>query len=296
MELIGIISHQGTKEQGHYVTITKRGNDWISHNDAIVTQTTLTQLHQTQTYIMIYRKMDHHGVTGTNGPKDSIMVGQQFIAKKFKLSHKTEHSPEESPLHSDKLKKFPAMNLPRQQGSNGWIIPRPNHIYEEGPPKENLEIPENPLTDSLTPRAPETRGEGRKRGSAELDGSPSYDKADHRQTPLDEKGVSQSVNKHTKLSQTISTFLHLSQGRIEELTSLLSELSGTPLTTEMTCLWLGLDSNSSEFPHDSHAKKLIDGLSEDPDDYVAGFIPIIERHNARLKTCLSHSRSNTIYN
>jgi len=28
---------------------------------------------------------------------------------------------------------------------------------------------------------------------------------------------------------------------------------------------------------------LIDGLSEDPEDHPAGFIPIIERHNARLK-------------
>jgi len=71
MDLIGIISHEGTKEQGHYVTITKRGNDWTSYNDAIVTQATLTQLHQTQAYIMIYRKMDHNGVNGTNGPKDS---------------------------------------------------------------------------------------------------------------------------------------------------------------------------------------------------------------------------------
>jgi len=26
MELIGIITHQGTKEQGHYVAITKKGN------------------------------------------------------------------------------------------------------------------------------------------------------------------------------------------------------------------------------------------------------------------------------
>ena len=56
MELIGIISHQGTKEHGHYVAITKKGNEWISHNDAKVTQATLTQLHQTQAYIMIYRK------------------------------------------------------------------------------------------------------------------------------------------------------------------------------------------------------------------------------------------------
>jgi len=75
MELIGIISHQGTKDQGHYVAITKRGNEWISHNDAKVAQTTLTQLHQTQAYIMIYRKMDHNKATGINGPRDSTMAG-----------------------------------------------------------------------------------------------------------------------------------------------------------------------------------------------------------------------------
>ena len=121
-------------------------------------------------------------------------------------------------------------------------------------------------------------------GAAELDGAnvPSSEKAGHRQTPPDEKGLGQSENENTNLPQTISTFLHLSQGQIEELTSLLSELSGTPLTTEMTCIWLGLDSQSKEIPHDSHTK-LIDGLSEDPEDHPAGFIPIIERHNARLK-------------
>ena len=50
----------------------------------------------------------------------------------------------------------------------------------------------------------------------------------------------------------------------------------------MTCIWLGLDSHNKEIPHDSHIK-LIDGLSEDPEDHLAGFIPMIERHNARLK-------------
>jgi len=50
MKLIGIISHQGTKDQGHDVVITKRGNEWTTYNnDAITTQATLTQLHQTQT-------------------------------------------------------------------------------------------------------------------------------------------------------------------------------------------------------------------------------------------------------
>jgi len=54
-----------------------------------------------------------------------------LTAKKFKLSHKTEHSPEESPLHPDPLIKFPEKNLPRQKGSNGGVIPQPNRIYEE---------------------------------------------------------------------------------------------------------------------------------------------------------------------
>ena len=104
-----------TKDQGHYVAITKRGNEWISHIDAKVAQTTLSQLHQTQAYIMIYRKMDHVETTGINGPRDSTMAGQQLTAKKFKLSHKTEHSPEESLLHPDPLTKIPEKKLPRQK-------------------------------------------------------------------------------------------------------------------------------------------------------------------------------------
>jgi len=70
---------------------------------------------------------------------------------------------------------------------------------------------------------------------------------------------------------------------MEELTSLLSELSGTPLTMEMTCIWMGLEPQRKEIPHDLQTTKLIDGLSEDPEDHPVCFIPIIERHNARLK-------------
>jgi len=46
MELIGMISHQGTEKHGHYVAITKKGKEWILHNDAITTQITLAHLHQ----------------------------------------------------------------------------------------------------------------------------------------------------------------------------------------------------------------------------------------------------------
>jgi len=170
IELIGIISHQGTKDQGHYVAIKKRGNGWTSHNDAIVAQTTLTQLHQTQAYIMIYRKIDHNKATGINAPRDSTMAGQQLTAKKSKISHKTEHSPEESPLHPDPLIKFPEKNTPRQEGPDGGVIPQPYPI-QEGPPKENLEILETPPALRLTPQASETREEGEVEGAAELDGA-----------------------------------------------------------------------------------------------------------------------------
>jgi len=60
-------------------------------------------------------------------------------------------------------------------------------------------------------------------------------------------------------------------------------MSGTPLTTEMTCKWLDLEPQIKEIPHDSRTKKLIDGLSEDPEDHPDRFISIIERHNACLK-------------
>jgi len=44
MKLIGVITHQGTKDHGHYIAITNRGDEWTSYNDAITTQTTLTHL------------------------------------------------------------------------------------------------------------------------------------------------------------------------------------------------------------------------------------------------------------
>jgi len=52
---------------------------------------------------------------------------------------------------------------------------------------------------------------------------------------------------------------------------------------EMTCKWLDLEPQTEEIPHDSRTKKLIDCLSEDPEDHPDGFISTIERHNAGLK-------------
>ena len=107
--------------------------------------------------------------------------------------------------------------------------------------------------------------------------TPLTEKADRTEEPLPAgKGTGQPDNEHSNLPQSISTFLHLSRGRIEELTSLLSELSGTLLTIEITIHWLGLEPQGTESPHDSLTKKLTDGLSEDPEDHPAEFIPIIK--------------------
>jgi len=55
-----------------------------------------------------------------------------------------------------------------------------------------------------------------------------------RSFPQEEKS-DQFLGEPINMLQSISVFFHLSQGQIEELTNLLSELSGTPITTEMTC-------------------------------------------------------------
>jgi len=193
-----------------------------------------------------------------------------------------EHRLEESSLLLGPRVTYPEQNIPCQQGSNGGDTPQPSPIYEEGLLTENLTILDTLLTNRPNPQAPETRGEGEVGGAEDPDGGPPLEKVVHRQTPPAEVGLGQSENENPNFPQTMLTFLQLSQGRMEELTSLLSELLGTPLTTEMTCTWLGLDSQSKAIPHDSHIK-LIEGLSEDPEDHPVSFVPIIERHNARFE-------------
>jgi len=85
------------------------------------------------------------------------------------------------------------------------------------------------------------------------------------------------------LLKLIPIYLQLSQGRIEDLTGLLSELSGTLITTEMTSKWLDLDPQTAEIPYDSRTKDLIHCLTEDPEDNPAVFMPIIELDIARLE-------------
>jgi len=70
MELVGIISHQGTKDNGHYTAMTKTEDKWTLYNDAITTQTTTEHIHQTQAYILMYRKTKQRTGLGKLAPID----------------------------------------------------------------------------------------------------------------------------------------------------------------------------------------------------------------------------------
>jgi hypothetical protein len=230
---------------------------------------------------LIYRNTKHSAGTEKEAP---IVMASQLPTEKLKILYKTHHSTKESLLHPDPPKLPLQENLPCK--GRPVVGANPNPTHTEGPTIENWKAPDTLLSNRYAPQALETRGEGEAGGSTEPDGvsAPPTEKADHKEVPLPEdKGTGQPDNEHSNLPQSILAFLHLSRGRIEELTSLLSELSGTPLTMEMTINWLGLEPQCTEISHDSQTKKLIDGLSEDPEDHPAGFIPIIERHNARLK-------------
>ena len=177
----------------------------------------------------------------------------------------------------------PGKNLPRSGRGDGGANP----VHGEGSPIANhrgMEILSN--THNYIALALETEvgvdGGGTTKGGGES--TPLTKMEDVRERPfLQEEKSEQLLEEPINLLQPISVFCHLSQGRIEELTSLLSELSGTLIMMEMTCKWMDLDPDLKEIQFDSRIKNLIDGLTEDPEDNPDGFIPIIELHNARLK-------------
>ena len=85
------------------------------------------------------------------------------------------------------------------------------------------------------------------------------------------------------LLHLIPIYLQLSQGRIDDLTGLLSELSGTLVSIDMISKWLDLEPLAPNTPHEVRTEDLIECLTEDPEDKSTLFIPTIELHIARLK-------------
>jgi len=286
MKLIGIISHQGTKDNGHYTAITKKEDTWTLYNDAITTQTTTEHIHQTQAYILMYRKTELITGMGKSALKDipkklENQPRAKGIPNPILESQQRRDTP--APQPESPIKTPPGQSLPQQGRRHGGANP----VYGEGSPTENqrgLDTPSNTHDHiPLTLEAEEKEdGAGTIKGGRE--NTPSNRMGDERERPsLQEEKSDQLLEEPINLFQSISVFFHLSQGRIEELTSLLSEIASTPITMEMTCKLLDLDPQMKEIPSNSRTKNLIDGLTEDPEDNPDGFIPIMKLHNARLK-------------
>jgi len=136
MKPIGIISHQGTKDNGHYTAMTKRVDKWTLYNDAITTQTTTKHIHQTQAYILMYRKTEQSTGKGKSIPihipkkLDSQPRAKWNLNPRLETQQRREtHSPQtELPI-----KTPPGKNLPQQGRRDGGASP----VFGEGSPKEN---------------------------------------------------------------------------------------------------------------------------------------------------------------
>ena len=280
MELISIISHQGTGKNRHYVAATKKLTEWILYDDATTTQLTPAQLHRLQAYVLIYRKTTPNTETGATPRADTSQQSTEKL-EPVNQDHKCRMKPPLPPDPSDEP------HIEQQQ--------HPATRAVEFSPASIDRPRENPATSDFLPtqidlRALESQETTGIEGTTEpdvLDTPPTEQSEELIDPPLDRRGAGLGGNELKNLPQSLSTFLNLSRGRIEDLTSLLSELSGTPLTMEITTKWLGLEPQGTVDPQDPPSKKLLDGLLEDPEDDPREFIPIIEQHNARLEKTIS---------
>jgi len=288
MELVGIISHNGTKDNGHYTAITRRDDKWTLYNDAIVTQITTSHIHQTQAYILMYRKIEPSVEIREPAPKDVPKKQDSQLRVKGDLNPrpgKKQNREIPAPQPDFLIQPTSGQNLPRQVRRDSGTNSAPRVEL----PKEIQGVPDTTLNAHVTtPPDPEPEAKSGKDGRGWMEGNrenaTSTMRDDEKERPLQpEEQSRQPLEETTTLLQFISTFFQLSQGRIEDLTGLLSELSGTPITTEMTCTWLDLEPQTKEILYVSRTKDLFEGLTEDPEDNPAGFITSIELHIARLK-------------
>jgi len=298
MKLVGIISYQGTKDNGHYTAITKKEDKWTLYNDAITTQITMKHIHQTQAYIQMYRKIEQRTGTGKPAPTDILKNLESQSRAKVNLNPRPEaQQKREPPAPQPELltKTPPGQYLPRRERRDGGANP----VHGVGSPTENKRrLDTLSSTHKYIPLVLETKNVEDGGGTTGRSGESvsSTRRVDERERLfLQEEKSDQFLGVPINLLQSISVFFQLSQGRIEEHTGLLSEMSGTPITMGMTCKWLDLEPQIKEIHYDSRTKNLIEGLTEDPEDNPDGFVPIIELHNARLKKAhLLHEATSAI--
>ena len=102
------------------------------------------------------------------------------------------------------------------------------------------------------PLVPEPKDRNGRRQPTERigDDNPTINMDEDIETPQDpEKQPGLPTGMLLTVLHLIPTYLQLSQGHIEDLTGLLSELSGTPITIEMTSKWLDFEPLVPEIPH-----------------------------------------------
>ena len=148
--------------------------------------------------------------------------------------------------------KIPEQNISCQQKTIGGDTPQLSPVFGDDLPKTDLKILDTLPTNCSDPQVLTTRGKGEGEETEEPGGDSPVEQLHN--PPIGNLELGHLENENTNFPQTMLTFLRLSQGRVEEVTSLLSELIGTPLTTEMKCTWLSLDFQSKMIPHDSHSK------------------------------------------
>jgi len=114
--------------------------------------------------------------------------------------------------------KIPEQNIICQQKPIGGDTPQPSPVHGKGLLEANLMILDILPTNRPVPQALETRGEGEVVVAEEPRGDPPFEQV-HNPPSVDlELGYLEIEN--TNFPQTMLTFLELSQGRMEELTSL----------------------------------------------------------------------------
>jgi len=125
MKLIGIISHHGTKDNGHYTAMTRREDRWTLYNDAITTQTTMKHIHKTQAYILMYRKTEQRTGTGEPAPTHIPKKLESQSRTKGNLNPRpAEQQRRETPApQPDSLIQSPGQNLPQRGSRDGGANP-----------------------------------------------------------------------------------------------------------------------------------------------------------------------------
>jgi len=177
MELIGIISHQGTGKNGHYVAATKKGTEWILYDDAIVTQLTTAQLHRLQVYVLIYRKTTPNTEKGATPGADT---SQKSIEKLVPANqdHKSRMKPLLPPEPSDEPHMEQQLHLATKAAE-------PNPIAIEKPR-------ENPVTRDIPHTHTELRASESQK-TLETEGATEPDVSDSLPTEQSDDSVSEGL-------------------------------------------------------------------------------------------------------